>query len=60
MVGDTAISQRWQQGSTGDAATGERTKDGEWTVQEALTYIVEEYEVRAKIEQAKANKMRQR
>ena len=60
LVGDTAISQRWQQWSTGDAAKGERTEDGERTVQEALTYIVEEYEVRAKIEQAKANKMLQR
>lgn len=37
-----------------------RTESGQPTVQEALTYIVEEYEVRAKIEQAKANKMRQR
>ena len=37
-----------------------RTESGQPTVQEALTEIVEEYEVRAKIEQAKANKMRQR
>ena len=35
-----------------------RTKSGQPTVQEALKQIVEEYEVRAKIEQAKANKMR--
>ena len=37
-----------------------RTESGQPTVQEALTEIVEEYEARAKIEQAKANKMRQR
>ena len=37
-----------------------RTESGQPTVQEELTEIVEEYEVRAKIEQAKANKMRQR
>ena len=37
-----------------------RTESGQLTVQEALTEIVEEYEARAKIEQAKANKMRQR
>ena len=35
-----------------------RTESGQPTVQEALKQIVEEYEVRAKIEQAKANKMR--
>ena len=35
MVGDTATSQRWQQGSTGDAATGERTKDGKRTADSA-------------------------
>ena len=37
-----------------------RTESGQPTVQEALTEIVEEYEARAKIEQAKAKKMRQR
>ena len=37
-----------------------RTETGQPTVQEALTEIVEEYEARAKIEQAKAKKMRQR
>ena len=35
-----------------------RTESGQPTVQEALKQIVEEYEVRAKIEQAKENKMR--
>lgn len=35
MVGDTAISQRGQQGSKGDAATGERTEDGERTADSA-------------------------
>src|SRR5574344_422237 len=35
LVGDTATSQRWQQGSTGDAATGERTKDGKRTADSA-------------------------
>ena len=34
-----------------------RTESGQPTVQEALTEIVEEYEARAKIEQAKAKKM---
>ena len=37
-----------------------RVESGQPTVQEALTEIVEEYEARAKIEQAKAKKMRQR
>ena len=37
-----------------------RTESGQPTVQEALTEIVEEYEARAKIEQAKAKKMQQR
>ena len=37
-----------------------RTESGHPTVQEALKEIVEEYEARAKIEQAKAKKMRQR
>lgn len=37
-----------------------RTESGQPIVQEELKEIVEEYEVRAKIEQAKANKMRQR
>ena len=37
-----------------------RTESGQPTVQEALTEIVEEYEARAKIEQAKAKKMLQR
>ena len=37
-----------------------RGESGQPTVQEALTEIVEEYEARAKIEQAKAKKMRQR
>ena len=37
-----------------------RTESGQPTVQEALRQIVEEYEARAKIEQAKAKKMRQR
>ena len=37
-----------------------RTESGQPTVQEALKQIVEEYEARAKIEQAKAKKMRQR
>ena len=37
-----------------------RTESGQPTVQEALKQIVEEYEVRAKIEQAKAKKMQQR
>lgn len=37
-----------------------RAESGQPTVQEALTEIVEEYEARAKIEQAKAKKMRQR
>ena len=35
LVGDTAISQRWQQWSTGDAATGERTKDWKRTADSA-------------------------
>ena len=35
LVGDTATSQRGQQGSTGDAATGERTKNGERTADSA-------------------------
>ena len=34
-----------------------RVESGQPTVQEALTEIVEEYEARAKIEQAKAKKM---
>lgn len=37
-----------------------RTETGQPTVQEALKEIVEEYEARVKIEQAKAKKMRQR
>ncbi len=37
-----------------------RVESGQPTVQEALTEIVEEYEARAKIEQAKAKKMQQR
>ena len=37
-----------------------RVESGQPTVQEALTEVVEEYEARAKIEQAKAKKMRQR
>ena len=57
LVGDTAISQRWQQWSTGDAAKGERTEDGERTVQDALTYIVEEYELNKKIEEIKAREL---
>ena len=35
LVGDTATSQRGQQGSTGDAATGERTKNGNRTADSA-------------------------
>ena len=35
LVGDTAISQRWQQWSTGDAATGERTENGKRTADSA-------------------------
>ena len=35
LVGDTATSQRGQQRSTGDAATGERTEDGERTADSA-------------------------
>ena len=35
LVGDTATNQRGQQGSTGDAATGERTEDGERTADSA-------------------------
>lgn len=35
LVGDTATSQRGQQGSTRDAATGERTEDGERTADSA-------------------------
>ena len=35
LVGDTTTSQRWEQGSTRDAATRERTKDGERTADSA-------------------------
>ena len=35
LVGDTATSQRGQQGSTGNAATGERTKNGNRTTDSA-------------------------
>ncbi len=35
LVGDTATSQRGQQGSTGDAATGERIESGERTADSA-------------------------